>query len=75
MKHLFRYHEIGNQFLSRIIAADETWCHHFDPATKNMSMEERHPSSPRLKKAYLSTRAGKIMLMCFFDVDDPMLLE
>jgi histone-lysine N-methyltransferase SETMAR len=51
MQHLLRYNEKGDHFLSRIVAADETWCHHFDPATKRMSMEWRHPSSPRPKKA------------------------
>ncbi|GFU29824.1 histone-lysine N-methyltransferase SETMAR [Nephila pilipes] len=37
-----------NQFLPRMIAADETWCHHFDSAIKCMSMEWQNPSSPLL---------------------------
>ncbi|GFT94098.1 jerky protein [Nephila pilipes] len=45
MQHLKRFHEMGNQFFSMIIAADETWCHHFDPATKSMSVEWQPPSS------------------------------
>ncbi|GFT14782.1 uncharacterized protein NPIL_77941 [Nephila pilipes] len=75
IQHLMRYHEKGSQFLSRIIAADETRCHHFDPATKIISMEWRHPSSPRPKKPRSSTRADKVMLTCFFEVDDPLLLD
>ncbi|XP_035226506.1 uncharacterized protein LOC118198833 [Stegodyphus dumicola] len=40
MQHLsMRYHEMGNQFLSRIIVINETWCHHFNTATESMSME------------------------------------
>ncbi|GFT75476.1 hypothetical protein NPIL_21191 [Nephila pilipes] len=65
----------GNQFISRIIAADETWCHHFDPASKYMRMEWRRLSSVRSKKARSSTRVGKVIFMCFFDVDGPLLLE
>ncbi|GFU33429.1 hypothetical protein NPIL_272231 [Nephila pilipes] len=53
MHHLMWYNEMRNQLLSRIIAADEIWGHHFDPATKSMSMEWRHPSSPGPKRVYL----------------------
>ncbi|GFT56709.1 hypothetical protein NPIL_580461, partial [Nephila pilipes] len=69
-----RYHDMGKQFLSRIIATDEVWCHHFDRATKSR-MEWRHPSSPLPKKARSSTRASKVMLTCFFEVDGPFLLK
>ncbi|GFW46003.1 jerky protein [Trichonephila clavipes] len=56
VQHLMRYYEMENQFLSRIIAADETWWkHHFNPATKSMSMESRPTSFPRPKKACLSS--------------------
>ncbi|XP_035211856.1 histone-lysine N-methyltransferase SETMAR-like [Stegodyphus dumicola] len=75
MKHLMRYHKMRNQFLSRIIAADEAWFHQFDPATKSMGMEWRHSSSSHPKKARTSTTVGKAMLMCLFEVDGPLLLE
>jgi len=65
-QHLLRYCTEGNNFLSRIVACDETWCHFFDPATKQMSMEWRHSGSPRPNKARSSIRAGKVMLTCFF---------
>ncbi|GFX00854.1 hypothetical protein TNCV_4578211 [Trichonephila clavipes] len=58
-QHLLRYHELGNRFLSRTIAADETWCYHFELDTKGLSLEWRHPFFPRTKKAQTSTRAGK----------------
>ncbi|GFU57605.1 hypothetical protein TNCV_3637631 [Trichonephila clavipes] len=75
MKYLMQYHGMESQFLLRIIAADETWCHHFDPATKSLSMEGWHSSSPRPKKALSSIKAGKIMLTGFINVDGPLLLE
>ncbi|GFX14799.1 hypothetical protein TNCV_1485421 [Trichonephila clavipes] len=61
MYHLMRYHETGNQFLSRIIAADELRCHYFDTATKRVTMEWRHPLFPRTKKARSSIGAGKVV--------------
>ncbi|GFS86249.1 hypothetical protein NPIL_489211 [Nephila pilipes] len=75
MQQLMRYFEMGYQILSRIIDVDETWCHHFDPATKIMSMVWRHSSFPQPKKACSSNRAGKVTLACFYDVDGPLLLE
>ncbi|GFS31754.1 jerky protein [Trichonephila inaurata madagascariensis] len=75
MQYLMQYHGMESQFLLRIIAADETWCHHFDSATKSLNMEGRHSSSPRPKKAHSSIRAGKIVLTGFINVDGPLLLE
>ncbi|GFV94851.1 transposable element Tcb1 transposase [Trichonephila clavipes] len=56
---------------TNFFAPDETWRHHFYSAIKSMSMEWRHPSSPLPKKARSSTRAGKVMVTCFFDLEDP----
>ncbi|GFS50236.1 jerky protein [Nephila pilipes] len=72
MQHLMRHLEMGNQFVSRTIASDETRCYLFHTITKSMSMEWRHPSSARPKKGLLSTRTGKDMLTDFY-VDDPLL--
>jgi len=36
-----------NDFLSRLVTMDETWLHHYDPETKQQSMEWRHSGSPR----------------------------
>jgi len=74
-QHLLHYRTEGNNFLSRIVACDETWCHSFDPATKQMSMEWQHSGSPRPKKTRSSIRAGKVMLTCFFDENGPLMLE
>ena len=34
-------------FLSRLVTMDETWLYHYDPETKQQSMELRRSSSPR----------------------------
>jgi len=39
-----------NDFLSRLVATDETWLYHYDPETKQQSMEWRHSGSPHPKK-------------------------
>ena len=38
-----------NDFLSRLVTMDETWLYHYDPETKQQSMEWRHSGSPRPK--------------------------
>jgi len=39
-----------NDFLSRLVTVDETWLYHYDPETKQQSMEWRHGGSHRTKK-------------------------
>jgi len=40
-----------NDFLSRLVTMDETWLYHYDPETKQQSMEWRHSSLPRPKNS------------------------
>ena len=40
-----------NDFLSQLVTVNETWLHHYDPETKQQSMEYRHSGSPRPKKS------------------------
>jgi len=40
-----------NDFLSRLVTMDETWLYHYDPETKQQSMEWRHSGSPRSKNS------------------------
>jgi len=40
-----------NDFLSRLVTMDETWLYHYDPETKQRSMEWRHSGSFRPKYA------------------------
>jgi len=39
-----------NDFLSWLVTMDETWLYHYDPETKQQSMEWRHSGSPRPQK-------------------------
>jgi len=39
-----------NDFLSRLVIMDETWLYHYDPETKQQSMEWRHICLPRPQK-------------------------
>jgi len=40
-----------NDFLSRLVTMDETWLYHYDPETKQQSMEWRYSGSPRPKNS------------------------
>jgi len=40
-----------NNFLSRLVTMDETWLYHYDPETKQQSMECWHSGSPRPKNS------------------------
>ena len=39
-----------DDFLSRLVTMDENWLYHYDPETKQQSMEWRYSGSPRPKK-------------------------
>jgi len=40
-----------NDFLSRLVTMDQTWLYHYDPETKQQSMEWRHSISPHPKNS------------------------
>jgi len=44
------YSATPDNVLSRTITGDETWIHHWDPDTKQESMQWKHVSSPPLRK-------------------------
>ena len=46
---------------------DETWLYHYDPGTKQQSMEWQHSSSPRPKKFRVQKSAGKVLASIFGD--------
>ena len=54
-------------FHFRLVTCDETWLHHYDPESKQESMEWKHVTSPRTKK-FKSTRSPrKVMATIFWD--------
>ena len=56
-----------NDFLSQSVTTDETWLYHYDPGTKQQSMEWRHSDSPHSKNMQKST--GKVLALFFWDQD------
>ena len=64
LKHFERS---SDNFFERLITVDETWLHHYDPETKQQSMQWRHSGSPRPKKFKTQQSAGKVMAMVFWD--------
>jgi len=62
-------------FLSRLVTMDETWLYHYDPETKQQSMEWWHSSSPRPKKFQVQKSAGKVLTSIFWDQDSILLID
>jgi hypothetical protein len=53
------------QLLERIVTADETWVHHYEPESKAQSVTWKCPTSPVAKKFKCQPSADKIMLIFF----------
>ena len=76
VSHLQQYHKEEYAFLSCIITADETWCHHFEPESKRQSQQWKHLNSPPPKKSEaVHTSTGKVMLTFFFECRGPLLVD
>ncbi|KFM69297.1 hypothetical protein X975_03065, partial [Stegodyphus mimosarum] len=71
LQRLVRYRADGTAFLQQKVAGDETWCHHFQPEGKSISIQWKHPDIPRPKKFKTQHSAGKMMLTAFFDIQIP----
>jgi len=54
---------------------DETWLYHYDPETKQQSMECLHSGSPRPKKLRVEKSAGKFLASNFWDQDGIFLID
>jgi len=62
-----------NDFLSQSVTTDETWLYHYDPGTKQQSMEWRHSDSPHSKNMQKST--GKVLALFFWDQEGIILID
>jgi len=58
-----------NDFLSQMLTMDETWLYHYDPKTKQQTMEWRRSDSPRPKNFRVQKSAGKLLASIFWDQD------
>ena len=47
---LTRYNTNPDDFHFRVVTCDETWLYHYDPESKQESMEWKHATSPKTKK-------------------------
>ena len=54
---------------------NETWLYHYDPETKQQSMEWRHSDSPRPKKFRVQKSARKVLASIFWDQDGILLTD
>lgn len=69
---LQQYARGGRRFISRIVTCDETWVHHYDPETKQQSMEWRHKDEPSPRKFKREKTVRKVMCIFFWDVEGPI---
>jgi len=54
---------------------DETWLYHYDPETKQRSVDWRHSDSPRPRKFREEKSAGKVLASIFWDQDGILLID
>jgi len=55
------------------VTTDETWLYHYDPDTKQQSMEWRHSGSTRPKEHRVQKSVGKVLASIFWDKDGILL--
>jgi len=60
---------------ARLLTMDETWLYHYDPETKQQSVEWRHSGSPRPKIFREQKSAGKVLASIFWDQDGILLID
>jgi len=64
-----------NDFLSRLVTMDETCLCHYDPETKQQSLEWQHSGSPHPKKFQVQKSTGKVLALIFWDQDGIHLID
>ena len=60
---------------ARLVTMNETWLYHYDPETKQQSIEWRHSGSSRPKSLRVQKSAGKVLASIFWDQDGILLIE
>jgi histone-lysine N-methyltransferase SETMAR len=63
------------EIIQRIVTGDETWIHHYDPESKQESMQWKHKGSPSPKKFKVQHSAGKVMATVFWDSEGILLID
>jgi hypothetical protein len=60
-------------YWKELLWGDETWVCHFEPESKQQSMQWKHTSPPPTKKLKNVPSAKKVMLILFWDINGPTL--
>ena len=60
---------------ARLVTMDETWLYHYDPETKQQSIEWRNSGSPRAKIFQVQKSAGEVLASIFWDQDRILLID
>ena len=68
--HLEFFRRDPNNFQSRLVTVNETWLYHYDPETKQQSMEGKHSGSPGPKYSECKNLLEKFQLR-FFGIKTP----
>lgn len=61
--------------INRLVTGDETWVHHYDPESKQESMQWHVKGSSHPKKFKVTPSAGKIMATIFWDSQGILLID
>ena len=64
-KHLEFFRLEPKDFLSRLLAMEETWLYHYEPETKQQSVEWGHSVAPSPKTFRVQKSAGKFLASFF----------
>ena len=72
---LRRFRSKEDDYISRLVTADETWVHYYEPENKAQSRQSVGPGSPRPKKFKTQPSAGKVMTTVFWDAQDVIMLD
>lgn len=61
--------------LQKIVTGDETWVHHYDPESKQESMQRHIKGTPHPKKFKVVPSAGKVMATIFWECEGILLID
>ena len=60
---------------ARLVTMDETWLYHYDPETKQQSVEWRHSGLPHPKKLRVQNTAGNVLASILGDQNGILLID
>ena len=72
---LDEYYEEAEDFLDHVITQDETWVHHYDPETKQQSLQWKHADSPTPLKFKVVSSSKKVMASVFWDREGVVMVD